>query len=276
MQEIKRPALLDGSFHQHLLRDTARLDGFADAIARTVKPGDVVADIGSGSGILAYLAVQAGAERAFAVEMNTNSFAALLRHVRVNGMTGRVVPVLADGTQWRPKEPVDVVVCELMETGLLHEPIAAVVRNVRSWESRPRAFLPKEVRLLAEGVEVQDTFRGYRATYPGFRTVEGDEPLTTLAEYARFDFERDEPPERVEARFEVLATRDGRLGGLQLRTDTTVAPGVELRDSPGYCSPVVLTLDEPRPIRKGERLVGVLSYDFDYTSEPLRFELHPA
>lgn len=276
MPAISRPQLLDGSFHHHLLHDRARLEGFVRAVEQTVRPGDVVADIGSGSGVLAYFAKKAGASRVYAVESNTHSFRALGRNARRNGVQGDVIPILADGTEWKPPVPIDVVVCELMETGLLHEPIVGVAQNVHSWPNRPRAFLPHEVELLAEAVEVEDDFLGYKASYPGFRGVVTDTPLTSAATYARYDFLREAPGDRVEASFTLTAQRDGTVGGLQLRTDTLVAPGLRLGASPAYCTPVALTLDEPFTVREGERLRGSIRYDFAYTAEPLEFELAPA
>lgn len=274
MPTVARPALLDGSFHHHLLRDTARLDAFADAIARVVRPGDVVADVGSGSGILAYLALQAGAAKVHAVEANTNSYAALLRTVRDNGIAGRVVPTLADGTQWRAPEDIDVVLCELMETGLLHEPIAAVMRNVASWDATPRAIVPRRVDLQVEAVATFDTFRGYRARFPGFRAVgEGERALSDAATYATFDFMDAPPGDGVDASFTLAAREDGVVGGIQLRTRTTLVDGIELGESPAYCTPVALLLDDPIEVRAGDALVGHVAYDFDYTANPLRFDL---
>ena len=275
MPAIGRPELLDGSFHHHLLRDRARLDGWAEAIRRVVRRGDVVADVGAGSGILSWLAWRGGARKVLAVESNTHSHTRLLRLVRANGAMGHVVPILADGTEWRPAEPVDVVVCELMETGLLHEPIAAVMRNVRAWPARPRAVLPREVRLLVEGVALDDEYHGYRAPMSGFRYVGEGRPLTDRVAYAAYDFGREAPPETVDARFALRVAEDGLLGGIQLRTTTLVTEGVEVGEGPAYCTPIVLALDEPVPVRAGERLAGSLRYDFAYTAEPLRFEVAP-
>src|SRR5215218_4397247 len=48
-------------YHLSMLHDAARMDSFRRAIDASVQPGDVVVDIGCGSGVLSFMACEAGA-----------------------------------------------------------------------------------------------------------------------------------------------------------------------------------------------------------------------
>jgi len=55
-------------FYGQMLADGPRMDAYAAALRRTVKPGSVVMDLGSGPGVFALLACKFGARRVYAVE----------------------------------------------------------------------------------------------------------------------------------------------------------------------------------------------------------------
>ena len=51
-----------------MIEDRVRLDAYARALRKTVRPGSVVLEIGTGPGIFAVLACQLGARRVYAIE----------------------------------------------------------------------------------------------------------------------------------------------------------------------------------------------------------------
>ena len=48
--------------HEKMLADSVRVDTYAEAIRRQIRPGHVVVDLGTGSGVLAMLAARQGAK----------------------------------------------------------------------------------------------------------------------------------------------------------------------------------------------------------------------
>ena len=54
--------------HERMLSDRVRVDTYHAAIFKHVKPGDVVVDLGTGTGVLAFFAANAGAREVHAIE----------------------------------------------------------------------------------------------------------------------------------------------------------------------------------------------------------------
>ena len=97
--------------HRLYLSDLPRLSAFRRALAEVVRPGDVVIDLGSGTGILGYLACQAGAGRVYAVD--DGSIVGLARElVRANDLSDKVQVIRQVSTWVTLPEPVDLVVTD--------------------------------------------------------------------------------------------------------------------------------------------------------------------
>jgi hypothetical protein len=95
--------------HRHYLADRARIEKYAAAIAHGVRPGDVVIDLGAGTGILGLMALRAGAQRVYAID--ASPALELARAVAAaNGVADRVVFVRERSTRARLPEMADVVV----------------------------------------------------------------------------------------------------------------------------------------------------------------------
>ena len=105
------PMYAEIEVHRTMIRDRVRTDGFRRAIDSTVRPGDVVLDVGAGSGVLSLLAAKAGAARVYAVERTT--VAVLAQVLAEQNGVGDVVQVIqGDIMHIELPEPVDVIVSE--------------------------------------------------------------------------------------------------------------------------------------------------------------------
>ena len=102
----------DISVHRRMVADSVRTEAFRASIAATVQPGDVVADVGAGSGILSLFAAQAGAARVYGIERAPAAAALARRIVAANRLEDRIVIIHGDAETARLPEPVDVIVSE--------------------------------------------------------------------------------------------------------------------------------------------------------------------
>jgi predicted RNA methylase len=100
-------------YHAGMLADERRMDAYRDAIHEAVRPGDVVVDLGSGTGVLSFFACQAGAARVYAIERGPT--ARLGRELcRANGFDDRVTFIEDYSTNVQLPERADALVTETL------------------------------------------------------------------------------------------------------------------------------------------------------------------
>lgn len=95
-----------------MVGDEVRMTAYERALRRAVRPGSVVLDIGTGTGIFALLACRFGAARVYAVEPD-DAIAVAREIALANGVADRVTFAQALSTQLTLPEPVDVIVSDL-------------------------------------------------------------------------------------------------------------------------------------------------------------------
>ena len=144
--------------HRELLLDEVRTNAYRAAIRRVVTSESVVLDIGTGSGILAFFACEAGARRVFAVEdQHSADLATLLaRHL---GFGDRMEVIHDRSTNIELPEPADVLVTETLGAFGFEERILSSVIDARTRLLRPGAtIIPRRVELFVVPVELPVVF----------------------------------------------------------------------------------------------------------------------
>jgi protein arginine N-methyltransferase 1 len=144
--------------HRKLLKDSIRLQAFQRAIEEIVKPGMVVCDLASGTGILGLMALRAGAQRLYSLEVT--SLIGLTREIaRANGYGDQMVGVRELSTRAELPEPVDVVIADQhggfgFEAGVFEYFADAKRRLLRPGGT----LIPAAVELWAAPVEAADAW----------------------------------------------------------------------------------------------------------------------
>ncbi len=163
--ESDHPAL----YYQWMLADSERMRVYRQAIEAAVRPGDVVADLGTGTGVLALTAARAGAKRVYAVENRPQVIPIVRRIVQANGAESAVTVVEADAREAQLDEPVDVIVNELIGDFGTDEAIFECVAGFARRNLKPGGrVVPDRLQTYLVPVEYGDEFRGvYREDFHG-------------------------------------------------------------------------------------------------------------
>jgi len=244
--------------HRTMIRDRVRTDAFRRALNAVVRPGDIVLDVGAGSGILSVFAARAGAARVYAVE-RTPIAGLAVQLAAANDAADTVTVIHGDIIDIELPEPVDVIVSEWLggfgiDEGMLAPVIAArdrwlkpggvmIPHSVTAWTALVHdRYLADMIEFLRENpfglkleVLVEDTVN--EIIYSGtFRHLAADdvrsEPRrlwTTNTD--RIPLEQAQAPHQAET---VLPIHDhGTANALALWFSAELAPDIPLSVGPG-------------------------------------------
>jgi hypothetical protein len=235
--------------HRQYLSDPARLAVFRRAIREVVRPGAVVADIGSGTGILGLFALEAGAARVYSIEAS-GMLEIATRIAAANGFASRFHPLRRHSSEARLPEPVDLFVSDFIgrigfDAGILEIYPDAVPRLLRPGG----LLLPSSMSIWLAPVEREDASEQvhfWQTPRAGFDVSSAFQwaantgyPLTFLPRDLLADATEaltlptgESPAPVLRAEFDVVTTRTGTVHGLGGWASARLSPSVTLTNSP--------------------------------------------
>jgi hypothetical protein len=269
-------------YHRTLLADEWRTNAFREAIARTVKPGDVVLDVGCGSGILSFFACQSGAAHVYAIDRGGMAGIAqfLSRHLE---LADRITVLRDESTAVDLFERADVLISETLGPLGFDENVLGSIIDARARLLRPgAAIVPQRVALDIVPVELPALYdkhvawwneprygfdlrpmRGFASNSIIFLDI-GDEthaaqPITIIdVELATV------PSTLVHGRAQFTATRDCTIHGFGVWFTSTLAGDIIINNrKPGatHWGQGFLPLELPIALTRGARIDVELSTD---------------
>jgi precorrin-6B methylase 2 len=142
-----------------MLEDRVRTARYLQAIRRTVRAGDVVVDIGTGTGVLAVAAAKAGARRVYAIEARPIAEAAQ-RFFDGSGCGDRITLLRGFSADLSLPEQADVLVSEIIGNEPLAEGLLETTQDALARFLKPGArMIPARIRIGATPVEVPEAVR---------------------------------------------------------------------------------------------------------------------
>lgn len=136
--------------HETLLRDKVRNAAFFQALQKTVKPGDLVLDIGAGTGIWAIAAAKLGAKRVVAIDADELLIGVIRILAAEHGVTDRVEAIWGNSFDIALAREFDVVVSETVGYLGYDENIVAVMQDARTRFLKPGGkIIPETISLHA-------------------------------------------------------------------------------------------------------------------------------
>jgi len=279
-----------------MLNDRTRTSSFLAGIGEVVTAGDVVVDIGTGTGILAIAAARAEAKHVYAIEASDigRSAQAIFE---ANGLADRITLVRGWSTRITLPERADVLLSEIIGDDPLAEDVMQVTMDARKRLLRPGARLvPGGIRVFALPVTIprdertkrmvtEETLRNWRSWYdvdfgpllqvksdllPTFHIrpqqandwkALGEPILLTDIDLGEFSY-----PVSLDVTRTFVAQAAGNLDGFLMYFELELGPTTRLSTHPGQAdsnnhwrSPVWI-IDNPVPLRYGDRLRVTCKY----------------
>ena len=247
--ETNHPAL----YYQDMLSDRLRNSRYREAIQAVVQPGDVVVDLGTGLGLLAMMAAQAGAAHVYAVDVRPHVIPIAERVIAANSLENKITLIQGDATEITLPGPVDVIVNELIGDFGTDENIHECVSAVAAKHLKPGGrILPGKLSTHIAGVNYDGEFRGvFAESFHGLNLASAltDEftsgtvmyglrkratELTEIGTLELIEFSATMVARKYDYPLQLMVERAGVLQGFVGFFKSELTPAIELTNYPCY------------------------------------------
>ena len=262
------------SHHKSMIGDSHRTDSYRQAIEKIVKKGDVVAEVGAGTGILSFFAAK-GAKRVYAIERT--GIIEVAKRISKSSKMKNIVFIKGDSGKVRLPEKCDVIISECLGYFAMQENMVSDVLDFRKrWLKKKGRVIPRSIEMSIAPVSDATAFENvsfwseagakYAIDMGALSDIASNStyrhqfnPRSLLSEpkiVNKIDMEK-ESSIHLNKKIDFVAHRDAVLHGFCGFFKAQLAPGVVLDTSPAQRThwrqeyfPVV----EQIPVKKGDKL----------------------
>lgn len=247
------------------LLDNKRTSLFKRAIEKVVKPGDLVLDIGTGSGVLSLFAARAGARRVLAFEISKEVSKMTANNVKVNRFSDAVKVMNQDAMKATLSNSADVVIMEMLDTCLIAEQQAPVINKliVSGVINDSTIVIPSLFYSAFDLISYDFNFFGLEMPFMiQARNYSTNKRVTKkLSRMTVFDVInfKQKSPLLVSKLVVVSVDADGVLNALRLQSKVELCNGISTWGTTDMNIPVIVPL-QPRSVMKGDKVSLKINY----------------
>lgn len=235
------------SYHENLLSDKERLAVFFEAI--TNKARGIVYDLGTGSGVLAAKAAPL-ANHVYAVDKNEISAQTALNTL---SHFNNVSVMVGDASRIEFPENADLIICEMLDTGLIDEELIPVIKHARSFLREDGNIIPCGVLNGVEPINLRADHLCYQEELGEYFEVMG--PLKI---YDHLDLTR-EIDEKVDLSLKLNINSPGKVNGIRITTFTLLTSDIICGPTP-MLNPPLLVPSNSLTVEKNQEICLNLKY----------------
>lgn len=254
-----------------MIEDEQRMDAFEEAIRQVVKPGDVVVDLGAGTGVLGIFACQAGAGQVIAIERGPLEHVARALY-RENGFADRLCWIGRDSLEIELSVRADVLISETLGNFGIDEGLPVYLGDAVERFLKPTGrCIPGKVRLYmaaASHVPRALASQAYAVLHPAMRHVLIDTPwiedvaidqcLTPPILVADYDCSVGGVGTDLRFRQPMPVEKPGQMASIVGWFEAELCPGVTVSTAPDaprtHWKQTVFAMDRPQAVNPGDSI----------------------
>ncbi|MFW9792914.1 MAG: 50S ribosomal protein L11 methyltransferase [Candidatus Thorarchaeota archaeon] len=249
-----------------LLGQKSRLAKFSQAIHQIVKINDYVVDIGTGSGVLAIMAAQAGAGKVTAIDINRESIEFAKHAAALNNVADRIDFITGHFSDFAPTEKADVVICEMLSSiMLIEQQVPASYHAVEKILKPEGIIIPQRVTIYIVPVEssvMADRFTFNHLEFPKVVQTVDQNSVTDLADMQvlhEVDLTKPTTNFEIDRTMEFHIVSDGVIHGLVGLFESVLYNDINLNMEDGW-KQLFLPIESFIEVSKGEKFSVKVTY----------------